>query len=113
MSTYIPIIGLALLIILLAIIAMIKNKGEKITPDYRVFFILGITWLPLGIATDSPAFLGMGIVFMLVGIINKDKWKKEKGWANLSSAQKKNKLLVAGSLALLLLIGVVAYIFAS
>ena len=113
MNTYFPIIGIALLIVLFAFIAIIRNKGKKIEPDYRIFFILGITWLPLGISTDNPAFLWMGIVFMLIGLANKDKWKKEAIWAGLSSEQKKTKLLIIGGLTLFFLAGIGAYIFAS
>ena len=77
------IIGIAVLAVLFAVIFIYRNKGQKIKPDYRVFFILGITWLPLGIATDNPGFLGMGAVFMAIGLANRSKWKKEPKWSEL------------------------------
>jgi len=52
--------------------------------DYRVFFILGISFLPMGIiftSTVSPAFIsfiGLGICYMAIGLANRDKWKKEE-----------------------------------
>ena len=54
-------IGIAVLAIFFAVIFIYRNKGQRIEPDYRVFFILGITWLPLGIATDNPGFLGWAL----------------------------------------------------
>lgn len=44
---------------------------------YRVFFTLGIVWLPIGIATDNPGLLGLGAVFLIAGLANRSKWKKE------------------------------------
>jgi LPXTG-motif cell wall-anchored protein len=50
--------------------------------NYKAFFILGITFLPLGIVlsitTDNPGFIGMsglGAVYMIIGLSNKEKWK--------------------------------------
>ena len=58
-----------------------KHEGEI---NYRVFFILGICLMGLGIVfmiTVSPAFLGFlgaGVVFMIIGLANRDKWAKSK-----------------------------------
>jgi len=56
-------------------------KDEKPT-DYRVFFILGISQIAIGVSLMSSissafvAFLGCGIVFMIIGLTNRDKWEK-------------------------------------
>jgi len=82
---------IAILIITLAIllgtVLIVKKKKREISheePDYRAFFILGITFLPMGlilsISVDNPGFFGiaaMGFIFLIVGIANKDKWNKE------------------------------------
>lgn len=58
-------------------------KDEKPT-DYRVFFILGCSLIAVGISLMSavgPAFLGFlgsGVVFMIIGLANRDKWEKSK-----------------------------------
>ena len=58
-----------------------KNGGET---DYRAFFIMGISFLPMGIiftAVISPAFisfLALGIIYMSIGLANRDKWEKKK-----------------------------------
>lgn len=105
-------IGIAVLVILFAVIFIYRNKGQKIEPDYRVFFILGITWLPLGIATDNPGFLGMGVVFMAIGLANRSKWKIEPKWSELSPEKRRTKLLIVGGLTVLLLAGILFFIFA-
>lgn len=59
-----------------------KKEGKYIEPDYRIFFILGICFLPMGtivMITVSPGFIGitgLGIVYMIIGLSHRDKWKK-------------------------------------
>jgi len=56
-------------------------KDEKPT-DYRAFFILGTSLVAIGISLMSLigsafiALLGCGVVFMIIGLTNGDKWKK-------------------------------------
>jgi len=52
-------------------------------PNYQVFFILGIMWIPIGIVfmmtinlVIGIAFLGMGASYLAIGLANRDKWKK-------------------------------------
>ena len=71
-------IVIGLIIIGLVIIFYPKFKKEKIKPNYRLFFILGMTWVPLGVVfyktTRNIGFLVMGLLFLIIGLINKDKW---------------------------------------
>jgi len=53
--------------------------------DYRAFFIMGISFLLLGIVLTfvigNPGFIGfmvLGIAYIAIGLANKDKWKKEE-----------------------------------
>lgn len=89
------IIGAIVLLLLVGLYIYSKKAGKRTTPNFRVFFILGITWLPLGIATDNPAFYVLGIVFMIIGLANKDKWGQETKWSDLSPETKRLKLIVA------------------
>ena len=69
-----------------------KNKeGQSRITDYRIFFILGISFVPLGVIyeivffiSDKKAFLALGIAFIGIGISylaislsKRDKWKKQ------------------------------------
>ncbi|NQU30953.1 MAG: hypothetical protein HQ525_09835 [Anaerolineae bacterium] len=101
------------LIIGIAVFAINKTKGQKTEPNYRVLFILGIVWLPIGIATDNPGLLGLGAVFLIAGLANRSKWKEEPKWSELSSERRKIMMLVVGGLSVLLLAVIIAYIIAN
>ena len=86
----IPIIVITILIIMIIVGIIVlylvwKRRSKlKITkePDYRAFLIMGICFLPVGIiftAAISPGFIGitgMGLIYMAIGLANRDKWKK-------------------------------------
>ena len=55
-----------------------KSEGEM---NYRSFFIIGLTFLPVGVtlsvATHNPGLIGisgMGAVYLVIGLSNRDKW---------------------------------------
>ena len=84
MTTNLPLvlsILIGLLIVGLALVVYVRQRCGKqtCTPDYRGFFIIGLIWVPLGvvfyITSGNIAFLGMGVVFLLLGLANKAKWK--------------------------------------
>lgn len=105
------ILGLVLVLAVVFALQILKKK-EVHEPDYYVFFVIGITWIPLGIVLENFAFIGMGVLFMIVGLKNKDKWKKKK-FSKLSSNQRKLKLALLIGLVLLVLVGVAAYFLAA
>ena len=101
--------GLTLLgLVIFAIIAY-RHRGESREPNYRVIFVMGITWLPIGIATKNYGFLGMALAFLIIGLLNRDKWKDEKRWPDLSPYEQKTRIVLVGGLSLMLVVGVVAY----
>jgi hypothetical protein len=79
----IVILALVLLVGIIFTFFVLKKKKEGVykEPDYRVFFIMGICFLPLGIiftTTLNPGFIGfivLGIAYTAIGLANKDKWK--------------------------------------
>jgi hypothetical protein len=85
-----------------------RHRGESREPNYRVFFVMGITWLSIGIVTDNSGLWAMGLVFLIIGLANRDKWKDEKKWSDLSPNERNIRLAVVGGLTLLLVVGVVA-----
>ena len=84
------ILGLILIGLLIAFFLRRKREGKLRETNYRAFFILGITFLPLGIiyeivffVSDTKVFLvlclsfiAMGISYIAIGLANRDKWKK-------------------------------------
>ena len=103
----------AILIIGLGIFVLARKKGQKMETDYRAFFTMGIIWLPIGIATKNPGLWGLGAVFMVAGLANRDKWKEEPKWSDLDPDARRTKLIVIGGLTVLLLAGLVYYILAN
>ena len=74
------------IIALIFIVVMLKKKkeGKMGEPNYQVFFVLGILWMPIGIVfmmtinlVIGVAFLGLGISYLAIGLANRDKWKKQ------------------------------------
>ena len=104
--------GLALLGLVIFAVNAYRHRGESREPNYRAFFVMGITWLPIGIATDNYAFSFMGLAFLIIGLANRDKWKDEKKWSDLSPSERNIRLVLVGGLMLLLVIGVAAYLLA-
>lgn len=115
MSNYIVLgllIGIALLGIVFAIVSY-KHKGElNREPDYRAFFILGITFLPIGIATENPGLWGMGVVFMVLGAVNRNKWRDTPKLSEMDPERRRFKLIIIGLLTFLLLTGFLFYVYA-
>ena len=85
----IPVFAIMILLVLIAVaivlVVVLKNKKRPKETDYRAFYIMGISFLPLGIVlfltTDNPGMLGLtalGAVYMSIGLSNKDKWEKKK-----------------------------------
>lgn len=82
---FIPIFVISILVMIgIALILgyWIKNKeGTFKEPDYRAFFIMGISYLPMGIIFSiliHPAFisfLALSIIYITIGLANLDKWK--------------------------------------
>jgi len=78
-------VSIAVGVVVLAILAilMFKRKGWKREVDYRSYYSMGIIWLPVGIVfyiifenIIGLWFLIMGIVYLYIGLKNRDKWGK-------------------------------------
>jgi hypothetical protein len=72
-------IGIAgVLVVVFLIIFLFKKKTIRDSePDYRTFFIIGVAFFPIGIAIKNPGLWGMGLVFLILGLANRDKWQKK------------------------------------
>lgn len=103
-------------IVLGLFIAMIFMKRKSNYPtDYYALFIIGISWIGVGTVMmttlKNPAFLGMGIAFMAIGLANKSKWEtNRRRFKDLDPIEKKLKMVIIGLLSLMVLIGIVTYL---
>lgn len=84
-SIFLSIFAVIIGIIVYFTVRVNQNNGGTREVDYRAFFIMGISFLPLGIVltfvVDNPGFIGfigLGIAYIAIGLANKDKWKTEE-----------------------------------
>lgn len=98
-------VGVILLGLLIA--AVIVHRKTKVPPNYRAFFIIGITWLPLGIIMENITFVAMAAVFLSVSLINKKKWQTPLPWNELPPQLRRLKIVVMITLTVVLLAGLV------
>jgi len=110
------IISIAVLIATIAILAIIvrqntKRKHRKI--DYYAWFTIGIIWLAAGIPLKNYGLSAMGLIFMIIGLANKSKWKSNRvRWSDLDKNERKVRLSVMVVLGALVLAGIVVFFFA-
>lgn len=69
-----------ILVLGLLIAAMIVHRRTKFPPNYRIVFLVGIAWLPMGIATENRFFIVMDRVLEILGLPNKKKWCIQPSW---------------------------------
>jgi len=110
-------IAILILIIVLGIFAVITaRKNKRRPPDYYAFFWIGLIWTIVGLPLyreGNFAFLAMGIIFLIVGLANKDKWEKNRvRWGDLTEGEKKLKMGIIIFLGLLILAGMVMFYLA-
>ena len=107
------------LIVLLALVAVVMNmKRGKEPTDYYTLFIIGIVWLPFGIVMkflDGNLFVGnlfilLGLIYSLMGLANRDKWKKNrKSWEGVKGKDKRMRAMISIGLGIALLVGLVIF----
>lgn len=107
-------ISVLIVIIILAIFAIYMKGKYKRPTDYYAFFIIGLIWTIFGVffyfSNKQFTFLVMGIVFLVIGLANKDKWKKNRvTWNKLSKEERLIRFWVMVVLGLLVLIGLIAF----
>lgn len=118
MSTipWIMILVLILLVVLglLAIFAIKARKGKhKI--DYYSFFWIGLIWVLFGAFSwfrykTFSGLLAIGLVFLIIGLANKSKWKKNhRTWKDYNAKERRYMFWIVIILGILLLAGGVVF----
>jgi hypothetical protein len=106
------IMSTVILALIVALAVVYWKVGKKRPIDYYNFFIIGLVWLPLGLVFNNPALWIMGLVFFAVGLVNKDKWKKNRQrWKDLTKAEKRLRIIIMIILGLLVLVGLFFFIY--
>ena len=72
-------------LILTLVVFKKKKEGKMGEPNYQVFFIIGIAWIPIGVffmitinIVMGIAFMSLGVAYLTIGLANRDKWEKKK-----------------------------------
>ncbi len=67
---------------MVAIFVVFMTRSKQIQgtrdPEYRTFFIMGAAFVPIGIATGNAGFWVMGLIFLIMGITNREKWSNNR-----------------------------------
>lgn len=80
-------IGLGALSLLLGAVMLVglRRNTERKGTDYRGLFIVGIVFLPVGYFFDFPILLFLGLVYILIGFVNRDKWGNPRKELSINS----------------------------
>ena len=80
-------ISVAIVIFILGVLAIaMRRKGKIKNTDYYSLFVMGAIWVPFGVifmmmspeSNIGNIFFILGWIYFVMGIANKDKWKKNK-----------------------------------
>ena len=83
-------IGIIVLLVLIGVVLSLvlfkkRKKGELGEPNYQTFFSIGVIWFPVGVVfmftvntSLGVTFMGLGIIYLVIGLVNRDKWMKKK-----------------------------------
>jgi hypothetical protein len=84
------VIGIVVTLLLLVVLRKRKKAGKTGETDYKAFFIMGMAFLPTGVAMMLMYFLAeipfeiglplvaLGLIYLVIGLANRDKWKKSE-----------------------------------
>jgi len=100
----------ALLILLIVFIYLLTRGKISNTADYRGMFVLGIVFVPVGIAMNIPAFWALGTIYVILGLANRKKWGERTKFSELPPEERKIKIATTIILALLVLFGLIVYL---
>ena len=99
------------MIIILGILAIWVSKRNNRPVDYYNLFIIGMIWTAVGIPLKNPFMFPLGLIFMVVGLVNRKKWKaNRKSWKDLGKSERKIVWIVTLLLGFLVAIGFVLFI---
>lgn len=102
-------------VVILAVLAIfvLKRKGWNREVDYRSYFNMGIIWLPFGIvfylifeSLIGLFFFIMGLVYLGIGLKNKDKWGKPQ---KISPTYQKAIMIAVLFLVLGVILGIIVF----
>jgi len=107
---------IVIVITVVLLVALIIARRYSETPhqtNFKALFVLGLAWIVVGISSDNLPLLVLGILFMVIGIINRQRWTRQPRWTEMSPAQKRIKLIIMSILLVLLVAAAALYFVAT
>ena len=105
-------ISILVIIIILGIAVFFVNRKNKIKTDYYSLFWMGLFWFIIGLPLDNVMLYMLGVVFMITGLVNKSKWKKNQlKWDKLSRSEQRMRTIMITIIALVLFILILMLVF--
>jgi len=113
-SRFLVMLGILVLLIIIGIFVAIAAKKSKRPIDYYAWFWIGISWLiigvPLALRSDNYSLIAMGLIFAVVGLVNRKKWKTNRTtWKDLSKKERRFKFIILIVLGLLIFAGLLVF----
>jgi hypothetical protein len=103
-------VGVFLILFAILFVYLIKRRKKPRPPNYYAFFVLGLVWLPIGIAMGNYVLAAMGFIFMVIGLVNKKKWKKNMvKWKDMEPFERKFTIIILVGLLVLVILGLLAF----
>ena len=65
-----------------------SGKITDVEPDYRTLFIMGLIFLPMAFTSGTAIFPVISLGFIVIGLMNKKKWKGEVRWSEMPPVRK-------------------------
>ena len=107
--------GVLVVMVVLAALALLglgarRKPGQKSGINYQSYFYIGLFLMFLGIAWGAVdrtsgvlGLIGLGLIFMTIGLANRDAWGRGKKWSDLSPVERRNRIFLLGGMVLLCL----------
>jgi hypothetical protein len=109
-----PVVMIVILAVAVALVGIMVWKFKtgrlrRSEPDYKTFFSIGLVWTMFGAVfmlfdSSMTFFLPMGVVFLALGLANRDKWGKKPP---LCTSTRKKIMLATLTGVIALVIGMV------
>ena len=100
-------VTIAIMIILLAVLVIVSFRKTKRPPDYYALFWVGVFWFIIGLPFGNSWLWMLGIVFMVIGLANRKKWKKNRRtWEQVGKKERKFMTIFMIAILLIVLVGI-------
>jgi hypothetical protein len=105
--------SILVLLILFFIIFLFISRKNKRPPDYYALFVIGLSWMAIGLPLENHILFIMGVLFTAIGLINKDRWKKNSiTWEKLKKEEKIVKGFLVFGLTVFVVVGLIVFYLA-